>query len=337
MKETKVDLFNSFNQLIFDIDEGYITQNLNSVILSSDNNHNYNAKQVYRLQGSSYVLIDNLIDFMKKFDWKEKFYIRNNNYGYYGYGSSRQQQQYEEFAVSSISINLSCNVSLSFSNRGNHIVRKDKSIKINSPKDLEKIYEKKYSIITDEKKINYYSPSFYEIKVGDNYWVDGVGKVTITQKYEFPNKDNKLFQIIRPDGSLRDGTSSDVTSLMFLPFDSIPKSKTSIFNDCLNEIQLMPFLVFNEKTYNLYWKKIEDASSYVVSIYRKMTNFGSIEYYHIADYEIDRNNAYFSIDGLIGRNADFIFKLYAENRHGERIAESRGIVNGQPQFFEEVR
>jgi hypothetical protein len=39
---------------------------------------------------------------------------------------------------------------------------------------------------------------------------------------------------------------------------------------------------------------------------------------------------------LIVRNGEFVFKLYAENRTGEKIAESRGIVNGQPQFFEEV-
>lgn len=340
MEEKKVDLFESLNKLVFDIDSGYITQSLSCVSLNTDKS-SYNAYHIYRLKNSKHVKITDLVDFVKTFNWKEKFYIRNDHYGYFGYSRVQKQNEYEEITVSSIALTISYKENKNFKNRNNNYgynYSKSSVIKISNQEEFDKLFEKKYSLIIDESQINTCSPYVYEIKVGNCYWMDDLGKVTITKKYDYPNKDNKLFQAIGPNESIKDITTSNVCNLKFLPFDNIPNSKNSFLNNSLNEIELMPYLALNEKTYNLYWKKIDEASNYIVSIYKKVSNFGRIEYYHIANYDIDRDLAFFSINNLIVKNSEteFIFKLYAEDRKGDKIAESRGIVNGQPQFFEEV-
>jgi len=348
MKETKVDLFDSFGKFVFNAEEGYINQSLRSIILNTNGSRSCNVLEVFIKKNYNYIQIANQIDFIRNFDWKKKYYVRNNSYEFLR-RRGQNSNEYEEFNVLSISINLVYYASLRLSNRNNNYGSNNKLITIQDQDELDRLFEKKYSLIDDEKLLNNCSPYVYDVKIGDYYWLDDVGEVTVIKKYDYPTQDKKtikLFSVVKTnsaydeslyqDEKIFDITILNINDLKFLPFDDIPKCKYSFLNDSLNEIDLMPYLTFNNNLYNLYWKKIEGASNYVVAIYLKVQNFQRTEYYHLANYDVDRNTAFFSIDTLIVRNGEFVFKLYAENRTGEKIAESRGIVNGQPQFFEEV-
>ena len=87
------------------------------------------------------------------------------------------------------------------------------------------------------------------------------------------------------------------------------------------------------QTFNVYWRPIEEASEYIVSLYKIIEINGRKDLYHLNDYTVDRNENLFVISGLIGNT--FVFKVAAEDRSGKTIALSRGIVNGYPKYFVE--
>lgn len=337
MEEKKIDLFESFNSVIFDVENGFIQQNLRSIVVSDDNN-NYDIKNVYQLKSNKYAKINDYVYFLKNYDWKEKLYLRNNFYNSFGrYGVNQQQKEYTEINVSSISLVLDCFLWKSYSslmNNSNGRTYGD-CITIHNKKEVNGLFEKTYSAI-DKQKIKSVSPSIYDVKFGDEFWLEGVGKVGIIKIYDYPNANGNVFSVICPDSSTKDILISDVVKLKYLPFNEIPEYKYSFFNKNKNELHLMPFLVYKENLYNLYWNKIDDAANYIVVIYKKVSIFNRIDYYELAKYDIDRNTHYFAIDKLIGN--DYVFKLYAENRNGEIIAECRGIPvdRREPVFFEEV-
>ncbi len=339
MKEKKVDLFESLGKLVFDYDQGFVRQELASVIVS-DGNTEYSVDELYQKRSINHTQINNYLDFIEGFDWKEKLYKRilrdpfrwNSN-------TTVNKNEYLEVNVSSIKLKIRIHLwksySLVISNSGAY--NNDKFITICSKGELKELYEKKYSVIEDVKSLKPVSPSIYDVKFDDDYWIDNVGMVKIIKVHDYPNKTGCLFSILCPDSSIKDLMISDIVKLKYLPFDEPPKYKYSFFNDSKNEINLMPFLTHNNDLFNLFWNKIDDAANYVVAVYKKLTVFDKTEYYLISKFDVDRNTYYFAIDNLVG--PDFVFKLYAENRNGDVIAESRGITTenkGKPSFFEEV-
>ena len=87
------------------------------------------------------------------------------------------------------------------------------------------------------------------------------------------------------------------------------------------------------QTFNVYWKQVDDAAQYIVSLYKIIEVNGRNDLYHLNDYSVDRNEKMFVISGLIGNT--FVFKVSAEDRSGKTIALSRGIVNGYPKYLVE--
>lgn len=95
----------------------------------------------------------------------------------------------------------------------------------------------------------------------------------------------------------------------------------------------MPYVIREGQTFNVYWKSIEEAADYIVSLYKIIEENGRKDLYHLNDYTVERNENMFVISGLIGNT--FVFKVSAEDRSGKKIAVSRGIVNGFPTYLAE--
>ena len=96
---------------------------------------------------------------------------------------------------------------------------------------------------------------------------------------------------------------------------------------------MLPYVIRDGQTFNVYWKQVDDVADYIVSLYKIIEVNGRKDLYHLNDYTVDRNENILVISGLIGNT--FVFKVAAEDRSGKTIALSRGIVNGYPTYFVE--
>ena len=189
-----------------------------------------------------------------------------------------------------------------------------------------------------EKSLKY--PVFKDLKKGDGILYDGC-KHIIQKIYKQPNKDG-LMMSIAP--CVKNSTDKDVdvsfkTEVYLLPYDEKDCSQTDFFNNSNNEFDLMPFAEYSGERVYVYWNKIDDASEYIVSLYRILLRPYLPTVYHMCDYIADRNDGFITIDGLDDR--DYIITVRAENRNGEEIALSRGIYldSGRcdPHFWENMK
>jgi hypothetical protein len=202
------------------------------------------------------------------------------------------------------------------------------TIELESPKDI-----KKYSCWFEEGA-NYSSFKMVilpETKVDDEFYLVGVGKVKVSKICEYPNKDENVCEVI--DVENKRHLVNKNSEVFYLPYDNIP-DEYKVLNQSLNELKLSPYLIRHKEPnhiYNVYWNKIEEASCYHVILYKLLNIRNARRVLQIADYEIDRNTCYFALDKLADR--DFVFKVKAEDRNGNIIAESRGMTSGSPKFF----
>ena len=159
----------------------------------------------------------------------------------------------------------------------------------------------------------------------------GNGTVTIEKLYNYPYEKGYKCEVLTPNGELE---KIDInTPLYYLPYQSVDKSPLDIFNESKNEKKLMPIRVKGNGEHNLinlYWGKIENASNYVVEVYKLIFNKDkSTTIYHINTIEVSREKRFYSTRELINENIVFVVK--AENRDGNIIAQSRGILYEKPQ------
>jgi hypothetical protein len=75
-------------------------------------------------------------------------------------------------------------------------------------------------------------------------------------------------------------------------------------------------------TFNVYWKKIDEAAEYTVEIYKYISN----EWYKLSDIFVSRADAYLSITNLVG--VGYVFRVIARDRNGIEIAKSEGTIIG---------
>lgn len=159
----------------------------------------------------------------------------------------------------------------------------------------------------------------------------GIGTVIIKKLYDYPYEKGCKCEVLTPNGELEKIDIS--TPLYYLPYQSVDKSPLDIFNESKNEKKLMPIRVKDNGEHNLinlYWEKIENASNYIVEIYKLILNKDkSTTIYHLSTVEVSREKRYYSTRELINENIVFVIK--AENRSGKIIAQSRGILNEKPQ------
>ena len=97
------------------------------------------------------------------------------------------------------------------------------------------------------------------------------------------------------------------------------------FNSALNEAELNPYVLRRGATINIHWESIKDAAEYIVTMYKCIGR----KVYFMADFRVERNKCFFALSNLIDNG--FIIQIAAENREGNIIAKSRGILDqGNP-------
>ena len=99
------------------------------------------------------------------------------------------------------------------------------------------------------------------------------------------------------------------------------------FNTALEEAKLKPFVLRRGTIINVHWNPIPKAAEYIVTLYKSL--FGAAALYFMAEYPVERNRCFLAIPDLIDNG--FIIQVAAENREGNVIAKSRGILDqGNP-------
>ena len=186
-----------------------------------------------------------------------------------------------------------------------------------------------YVLSKDYQEIALYN---YEIKQGD-YVVSTRPKCQkkqtflVKEVYHQPNENYLLCKLY----SEHDGYEFDAGcgwGVWRLPYKKYPERVNELaqFNDEIRENELRPFweMADDKKTGNVYWRKIDEAASYTVSLYKYYSN-NDVEkkLFLLEEFEVDRNKHWLTINNLFGNN--YIIRIKAENRSGGILAVSRGI------------
>ena len=308
--------------MIYDDKKGLINVELKDIIFDFTKNKDVSRRGVYCKWEDDYVQIcgnnDNLNWLLKEYDWESNdlflCYENGNRVDqlssyYYGH----REVEYKSSKLKKITLIIRYTYSGDYN--GNHF---DSKLEFNSKEKMLN-YMVHYVQNSSLKK-----PFIQDIKKGNKYYYEGHGTVEVVDVYDYPSKGTILCRVqkIISDSDVKEKYDIDLNrnGLYYLPYDT-PKDNFDNYDYNLNEINLEPHIERLEKTYNLYWKKIEDASNYVVSMYKVLINYGDKEIYHLKDFVIDRNECFLSIGNLVGER--FFFKVFAENRKGEKIAVSR--------------
>lgn len=181
----------------------------------------------------------------------------------------------------------------------------------------------------------------YEIKEGLPVIYQG-RTWKVEELFHTPNVENKLckivswkndqsayiscgFQLIDEAG--RSVNTSGDHKFYKLPYYkySAPENELERFNEEIRENELAPYLVYGNDRGALFWQPLEDASRYIVSVYKYRSDRSVKKKLYLLEKNIiERNKCWFRIDEIIG--AKYILRLEAENRDGEIIGKSRGIA-----------
>ena len=337
MSWERVNLFDCLGREVFMDEYGFCHLEFNGILingLSTSDLFKYNEsnkryeRYIFGQEGNYSKELENLF----KLDFAKRKMMNQPYYGYvYGYGNDiLSPDQATKVKINTITIQISMHYYSTFGNNGSGI-RQEKvsdTIELESAKDI-----KKY-MCWFEQGANYLSFKMVilpETKVDDEFYLVGVGKVKVSKICEYPNKDENVCEVI--DAENKRHLVNKNSEVFYLPYDNIPDEYKEL-NQSLNELKLSPYLIrHNEPNhiYNVYWNKIEEASCYHVILYKLLNIRNARRVLQIADYEIDRNTCYLALDKLADR--DFVFKVQAEDRNGNIIAESRGMTSGSPKFF----
>ena len=163
-----------------------------------------------------------------------------------------------------------------------------------------------------------------EIKVKDELFLLDSGKVTVTNVYTFPNKDNLICDVVNSDGeTIQIDLKND--SLFYLPYSNLEDEFASL-NYSINELELSPYVTNSGNVFNVHWQPINDAARYIVTAYLILHVSGRKNVYHMCDYDVDRNTHFISLPNIV--SSGVVFKIKAEVRTGKVIAESRCLHSG---------
>lgn len=180
----------------------------------------------------------------------------------------------------------------------------------------------------------YYDPfknirvSYHTLQIGQKLYYklnnEKCGECKVDKIYDYYDEDGLLNKKIC-DVILKEGIvtvyRSNVT--LFYNWNDNPLEE---YNKSKNEFLLLPVAERNDKEVNIYWKAIIEASQYIVKLYKIINKNDELDWriYHINDYVVDHNFQMLSINNL-SSSKDLIAVVYAENRNGDIIAQSRGI------------
>lgn len=332
MSWEKVNLFEYLGRHVFRDEYGFCRSELNGVFINDINilelyAYNDESKRYERIRfGNKGNYAQSLADLFA-------LDIAQRSLRYYKYGY-RNEYLTSDQAVSvepkTIKVNLRIHYYVAFRYNGcSGEQHADDVIELSSAKDVSKYFcwfEEGASTSSFKMAI------LPELKVDDELYLVGVGKVKVSNLVEYPNKDDVVCEVIDVEGKKQKIKME--SEVFYLPYNKAVDEYEDV-NKSLNELKLSPYVIRSREQnhiYNIYWNKIEEASCYHVILYKyieKLRNRRRI--LKIADYEVDRNTSFLSLDKLVGAN--FIFKVKAEDRSGNIIAESRGAIEGSPCDF----
>lgn len=334
MSWEKVNLFEYLGRHVFMDEYGFCRSELNRVFINDINiselyAYNDESKRYERIRfGNKGNYAQSLADlFALDIAKREETSRRYYNYGY----SNEYLTNDQAVSVKSktIKVNLTTYYYVTFGYNGcssekhaNYI------IELNSKEDV-----KKYSCWFEEgsSTSSFKMIILPELKVDDELYLVGVGKVKVSNLVEYPNKDDVVCEAIDVEGKKQNIKME--SEVFYLPYNKAVDEYEDV-NKSLNELKLSPYVIRSHEQnhiYNIYWNKIEEASCYHVILYKYIELRNRRRILKIADYEVDRNTSFLSLDKLVGAN--FIFKVKAEDRSGNIIAESRGAIDGLPRDF----
>lgn len=195
----------------------------------------------------------------------------------------------------------------------------------------------KYEILASQNQERYQKPILADIEKGQKYIYIHKGLCEVTNVLKYPEDLPKICQVKFKNGEELTIEQGD-NNFVCIPYN-LPNSPLKQFNDSLNELQLQPMVIWNDK-FNLLsamWQPIEGASRYIVKVYRYQKNENNMKkLYFLKNYETYRDVHFINInDNAI--NSNMIFVIIAENREGKIIAQSRGVKisssTNYPQWF----
>lgn len=181
----------------------------------------------------------------------------------------------------------------------------------------------------------YQMPILMDLEVGQKYFYIGKGVCEVAKVYEYPQRASSAICKVAFVNGATEVVGIGDRRFVHLPFDAI--NELTQFNDSLNELFLQPVVTKNQEhnLINVIWQPIEEASQYIVKLYRYVNTNNRRKVYFLKDYVVDRNEQFLSMSNLILDG--HIIVVLAENRSGEIIAQSRGIdiasSNGEPKFW----
>lgn len=195
-----------------------------------------------------------------------------------------------------------------------------------------------YEILASKNQKRYKKPILADIEKGQKLFYIGKGLCKIVSVFDYPKDLPKICkvqfenydEIIIEQGDKK---------FVYIPYDS-PDGPLKQFNESLNELQLQPMIIWDNKSNLLsaMWQPIEDASRYIIKVFQYQDNENNMKkLYFLKNYEIDRNVHFITINDYI-INSYMIFVITAENREGNVVAQSRGIKisssKNYPQWFD---
>lgn len=331
MSWEKVNLFEYLGRRVFMDEYGFCRSELNDVFINDINiselyAYNDESKRYERIRfGNKGNYAQSLADLFA-LDIAQ-ISLRYKNYRY------RNEYLTSDQAVSvkpkTIRVNLKTYYYVTFGYNGcSSEQQANDIIELNSKEDV-----KKYSCwFEDGSSTSSFTMIILpELKVDDELYLVGVGKVKVSNLVEYPNKDDVVCEAIDVEGKKQNIKME--SEVFYLPYNKAVDEYEDV-NKSLNELKLSPYVIRSKEQnhiYNIYWNKIEEASCYHVILYKYIELRNRRRILKIADYEVDRNTSFLSLDKLVGAN--FIFKVKAEDRSGNIIAESRGAIDGSPRDF----
>ena len=180
---------------------------------------------------------------------------------------------------------------------------------------------------TKEEIRSYLPVVWMDMKVGQKYFVADKGVCEVTKVYDYPVKEvDSLCDVIYKDGTTETINRSD-NRFGYIPLDVV--NELDQFNDSLNEIHLQPLLSRHPERdlINIVWQPIDEAARYIVKLYKYVNSTNRRKVYFLKDYVAERNEHFVAIKDIVSSiYSECIIVVTAENREGEIIARSRGIV-----------
>lgn len=331
MSWEKVNLFEYLGRRVFMDEYGFCRSELNSVFI---NDINISELYAYNDESKRYERIR----FDKKGNYAQSLAdlfaldIAQSSRRYYNYSYSNEyltSNQAVSAKPKTIKVNLKTYYYVTFGYNGcSSEQHANDIIELNSKEDV-----KKYSCWFEEgsSTSSFKMIILPELKVDDELYLVGVGKVKVSNLVEYPNKDDVVCEAIDVEGKKQNIKME--SEVFYLPYNKAVDEYEDV-NKSLNELKLSPYVIRSKEQnhiYNIYRNKIEEASCYHVILYKYIELRNRRRILKIVDYEVDRNTSFLSLDKLVGAN--FIFKVKAEDRNGNIIAESRGAIEGSPRDF----